>query len=155
MLCSVLNFFQRTEELIEAQRNCEWSATVRCIDSHEKVVGVMGVGEMGQATAEALSNAGVDVIGWRLGSKAPAARGNPGFTKVCSVSVAQRAVQEPCLALLFEHTYNVFGKKKPCTRSESALRDRGCFDFYVSHHVTIFVFEKAESRCCHVVPSHS
>lgn len=89
MLCSVLNFFQRTEELIEAQRNHDWSATVRCIDSHEKVIGIMGVGEMGQATAESLSNAGLSVIGWRLGKRAPAARGYPGFTKVCSAPVAQ------------------------------------------------------------------
>jgi len=63
VLMRVLHYHRRMPEYAAQQRRHQWREMVQT-QPHERRVGVMGLGELGGAVAEALIGLGFDVAGW-------------------------------------------------------------------------------------------
>ena len=87
VLWAVLHLTRRMDDFAEAQAASRWDSSTVGMDAQECVVGVMGLGAMGAATADTLIRNGFIVHGWRRGS--PGAKAAPaGMARQC-VGTAQ------------------------------------------------------------------
>ena len=68
VLWAVLHLTRRMDDFAAAQAASTWDSSTVGVDAQECIVGVMGLGAMGAATADTLARNGFIVHGWRRGS---------------------------------------------------------------------------------------
>lgn len=68
VLWATLHLSRRMDDFAEAQAQSRWDSSAVSKDPEQTVVGVMGLGAMGAATADTLLRNGFIVHGWRRGS---------------------------------------------------------------------------------------
>ncbi len=72
VLWAALQLSRRMEDFAAAQARAFWDSSLQCSDPADTRVGVMGLGAMGAAAAEALARNGFAVCGWsRSGQRRP------------------------------------------------------------------------------------